>query len=110
MWLLGYLRKNKHYAIAPQYCVIRTLRILLFMLESYEKHKMHCIAKYRVSDVTVGSTHENHCVVMFAVAPKCLTAQFHMTAMKTILMLENINYMLGISLRRDFHIGLQGHL
>jgi hypothetical protein len=68
---------------------------------------MHFVAKYRVSDVTVGGLHENRCVVTCIMAPKSLSAQFQLTATKMILMLRNFN---KYSLRHDFRVGVQQQL
>jgi len=68
---------------------------------------MYCVAKYGVSDVKVGGLYENRCVVWCKMAPKSLSAQFHLTATKMILMLRNFN---KNSLRHDFRVGLQQQL
>jgi len=68
---------------------------------------MHCVAKYRVSDVKVDGLRENRCVLTCTLAPKPLTAQFHLTATKMTLMLRNFN---EHSLGHDFRLELQRQL
>jgi hypothetical protein len=65
---------------------------------------MHCVVKYRFSDVKVCGLRENRCVVTCGMAAMSLTAQFHLTATKIILMLRNFD---KHSLRHDFRVGLQ---
>jgi len=65
------------------------------------------MAKYRVSDVKVDGLHENRCVETCILSPTPLTAQFHLTATKMILILGNFN---RHSLRHDVRVALQWQL